>query len=174
MDVSYQCVIFVVMRLIENLTDYLLLDSGAVIERDTQDVVQLTHKGNYKLLTDETVHLYTKGYAVRLWRRFTPDDIVKMYKSNSSYPANLDDVVTSAPVAGQVECTGGTSAQVETAQVCTGDESAQVVAGKSAQVRINEVVYRSISDAAAQLSINRRTIKKRLDDESNLAYTYMG
>lgn len=164
------------MRMIDNLTDYLLLDSGSVVEKDTGEVVQLTYKNDYKLLTDEKVWLDTKQNHIRLWRRFTVDEVMKMYNSPKATLCDIG-VDSYALLSGQVECTGVTSppksAQVETAQVCTGDESAQVVAGKSAQVRINEVVYKSISDAATQLSINRRTIKKRLDDEANSAYVYV-
>lgn len=162
-DNSYLCG----MRQTRMLSDYLLLGDGSVMEADTLDGVQLTDKGNYKLLTDEQVWLDTKQKHIRLWRRFTVADITKLYGQGKDI--DIDAQLTDAPLNAQVptECTG---TQVEE---CTGEESAQVTAGKSAQVRINAQVYKSISDASAQLSINRRTIKKRLDDPSNHDYTYV-
>lgn len=157
-DNSYLCG----MRQTRMLSDYLLLGNGSVMEADTLDGVQLTDKGNYKLLTDEKVWLDTKQTHIRLWRRFTAADIMKLYEQGKH--VDIDAQLTDTPLNAQVptECTG---TQVE--------ESAQVTAGKSAQVCINAQVYKSISDASAQLSINRRTIKKRLDDPSNHDYTYV-
>lgn len=154
----------------ESLGDYLLTDRGLVYELDTMQQVELVpdnvHRNNYgyKLLSDDTVYLETKNKIIRLWRRYTPEDIIKMY--NSKQAKVFTDAVPSAQVT--------QSAQVVSAQVieCTGSESAQVKAGKSAQVVINGTVYKSISDASTQLNINRRTIKKRLDDALNADYAY--
>lgn len=72
------------------LGDYLLTDRGLVYELDTREMVPLIpdnvskHEYNFKLLTDDTVYLETKNKTIRLWRRYTPEDIIKMYNSKQA------------------------------------------------------------------------------------------
>ena len=128
------------MRTYDMLSSYAISEQGRVIELDTMDFVQLTSQDNYKLLTDEEVYLETKNKTIKLWRRFTVEDIIKMYNSPKAKP--FSESPTSS-------ITIGTSAP------------------------LNAQVYKSISEASAQLGINRRTIKKRLDDPLNTDYIYL-
>ena len=80
----------------ELLHDYLLTADGNVIELDTLEQVMLIHdpviksKLNYKLLTDEKVWLDSKQTYTRLWRRFTVDEVVKMYNSPKATPYDIE------------------------------------------------------------------------------------
>lgn len=159
----------------EMLSEYLITSDGNVIELDTMCQVDLIpdnvvrNQINYKLLTDETFYSSIKDCDVRLWRRYESNDIIRMYNSPKAIVFNSTQVVTDTTKSAQVI----KSAQVATIISAQVEESAQVSAGKSAQVSINGIVYKSISDASAQVNINRRTIKKRLEDPSNKAYYYL-
>ena len=151
---GYYTYICATMRVHNNLKDYSISLQGKGIEVANIESGELLTKENdntYKLLTDETVYLTIKKKTIRLWRRFTDDMLRKLY--DQSKPID-------------------TNAPAKSAQV-TKTTSAQVKAGKSAQVSINGHMYQSISEASAQLNINRRTIKKRLDDDANTDYLYV-
>lgn len=144
------------MRTYDMLSSYAISEQGKVIELDIMDFAQLTNQDSYKLLTDEEVYLETKNKTIKLWRRFTVEDIIKMWNSPKAKPIQL------------------TTLKEEIVQVDgTSDDIVQVKQGKSVQVSINGVVYKSVNEASAQLSIHRNTIKKRLDDPLNTDYTYL-
>lgn len=176
------------------LSSYAISEEGEVIELDTLDVVELVHDPvrkellNYKLLTDEEVQLTTK--TIKLWRRFTVDDVKKMYKSDRAKPINLDVHVDNlskhygevglmipvGPIADMPKLSipylGTSSVQVDGTSSNMG-QVGTTTRGTSAQVSINGTSYKSINDAAIQLNLNRKVIKKRLDDPLNTDYVYV-
>lgn len=165
------------MKQIENLSDYYADQNGNVYEMDTQEQIPLLYnkfqgRQDYKLLTDETVRLETKGKTIRLWRRFTREEIIKLYNSAKAKP--IDFGTSLKQPAGQVE-NYQNSGQVERVSLGQVDFSGQVATkqGTSSKIKINGIIYDSINSAANELAINRKVIKKRLDDEFNGDYTYL-
>lgn len=59
------------------LSEYLLGEDGTVLELSTGEALNLTPLKNYLLQTDETIGTGT----YRLKRRYTPEEIIKMFNS---------------------------------------------------------------------------------------------
>ena len=68
------------MRTHKMLPGYLLEANGTAINKETGEIEQLVSKNEYRLETAEKVFLETKGYSINLVRRFTKDQLVKLYK----------------------------------------------------------------------------------------------
>lgn len=64
------------------LSEYLLGEDGSVLEVSTGELMKITPLKNYLLQTDETVGTGT----YRLKRRFTVDEVIKMFNSPKAVP----------------------------------------------------------------------------------------
>jgi len=163
-----------------NYSDYAVNDKGEVIELDTQSTVSLipnkpqSHH-DYKLLSDEKMNLEIKGKTIRLWRRLTVEEIAKAFHSPSSKIIEIGTIPhpnvqveenkqIPHPVNFPTPESGLISPPLE-------DEIPHPSEGK--QISINGVVYNSLKSAALATGADRKTIRKRLDDETNPDYKYL-
>lgn len=71
------------MKINKNLSRYVLDQNGDVFEKESGEKVELVNKTEYKLVTDEIFKSY-KGKSSNIVRRFTRDQIVKIYNSPDS------------------------------------------------------------------------------------------
>lgn len=69
------------LKSIENLSDYLLTENGGVVVKSTFELLPVPDKKGYPLKVDEVAHLPLTKKDVRLVRRFSVDDIQKLYAS---------------------------------------------------------------------------------------------
>lgn len=71
------------MKINKNLSRYVLDQNGDVYEKASGEKVELENKTEYKLVTDE-IFKSLKGKSSNIVRRFTRDQIVKIYNSPDS------------------------------------------------------------------------------------------
>lgn len=76
-----------------NLSKYLIAEDGSVIESD--EVLEYPKHKGLALQTDEDMTLPLTKKKIKLVRRFTRDDILKLYNSKHSEPFNADAPVKS-------------------------------------------------------------------------------
>jgi hypothetical protein len=88
-------------KIIQNLSQYALNEAGDVMELDTQEVLPYNVKsgGNpaLKLQTDETFIRTGKG-PIKLWRRFTRDEMKALFNKYSAKGVTFDDVTSDVTV----------------------------------------------------------------------------
>jgi len=140
------------MKINKSLSAYVIDQNGDVFERKTGDQLEIFDRktGEYKLHTDE-IFRTTKGKSVKIVRRFTREDIIKVWNSKDSLPvakyeaAELIDKVVQQ----------GRDETKTPKEPASSKESVDVL-------EINGVKYRNISQAAKALGVSSTTIRNRL------------
>lgn len=141
------------MKINKNLSRYVLDKKGDVYDKSTGDQVELETKTEYKLVTDEIFKSY-KGKSSNIVRRFTRDQIVKIYNSPDSVSiesGSKEDPIKENPIVDQKPETT-TSEPIE---------NKDVVEGEFYQFEIFGVKYRNAKEASKAIGVSPNTITNR-------------
>ena len=85
-------------KTIENLSDYLITERGGVIVKSTSELLPTPDKLGYALRVDEETFLPVTKKKVRLIRRFSVEDIKKLFASPKAADYNEEPTVVVTPV----------------------------------------------------------------------------
>lgn len=159
-------------KTLRNISNYIVGEDLQVINTITGEVVTPLDSGEIKLQTDEEMYLPTKDKTIKLVRRFTLEQIRKLYDQSDAIVDNatetdkLDTKTDKLELfSGQVEENGQVSER-------TSSETDKLVQGKLTSVSINGQVYNSLNEASKALGVGRNTIKRRIDSGKD-GYSYV-
>lgn len=141
------------MKINKNLSRYVLDQNGDVYEKATGDQVELSNKTEYKLVTDE-IFKSLKGKSSNIVRRFTRDQIVKIYNSPDSVSiesGSKEDPIKENPIVDQ-------KPETTTSKAIENKES---VEGEFYQFEIFGVKYRNAKEASKAIGVSPNTITNR-------------
>lgn len=68
----------------KNISKYIIDSNGDVYSKDTGELLPMVNKTQYKLETDEVFKSSITGKKSNIVRRFTRDQIVKLYQDKES------------------------------------------------------------------------------------------
>lgn len=141
------------MKINKNLSRYVLDQNGDVYEKASGEKVELETRTEYKLVTDEIFKSY-KGKSSNIVRRFTRDQIVKIYNSPDSVSIGSEskkDPIKENPIVDQKPETTTSKAI----------ENKEVVEGEFYQFEIFGVKYRNAKEASKAIGVSPNTITNR-------------
>ena len=138
--------LFVALCMMQNkhIPNYQLSNS-LVMDASTGEIVHPVNN-QYILKTSEEVFLETTGKTIKLVRRFSPEQIQKLYESGTPVTENVTDV---------------TMLQAIPKKVLQDSKMLQDVTGQ--QYLINGVTYNTLREAANVTGTSHMTLKRWID-----------
>lgn len=141
------------MKINKSLSRYILEENGNVFEKENGEQVEMINKTEYRLVTDEKFKS-EKGKESNIVRRFTRDQIIKIYNSPDSVSIQKDN-----PKANVQEPQTSTSEAVKVSDQIQGSFDNP----EGAKIQAEGKYFKSIGEASKVIGISYNTIKKRIE-----------
>jgi len=139
------------MKINKNLSRYILDEDGSVFLKSDGTPVE-KEKGQFKLVTDEKFKSSLTGKTSNIVRRFTTEQIVKIWNDKESDPVEVFEQKQKMPKDNpKVELTSNFEKAIE--EVAEENEFKFEILGKK---------YRNMTDASKVLNVSSNTIKNRI------------
>lgn len=147
------------MKINKNLSRYILDEDGSVfLKKDGTPVDQ--EKGQFKLVTDEKFKSSITGKTSNIVRRFTKEQIVKIWKAEDSDPVEVFEQKQKMPKDNpKIE-----EAIKDQASKETEEERKKMISGSNVpeyQFEVNGVKYRNAKEASKAIGVSPNTITNR-------------
>lgn len=151
------------MRINKNIPNYLLQGDEVIVNMLTGELEQKINRSEYRLETAETVFLETKGKTIKLVRRFTDEQIKKLYDQGETYKE-----VSKKPEKTKVSQVSQVDLNAVKPTIDT--KVSQSVSNETAGIYINETRYDSLRQASDILDMSKDTISRRIKSDEFPTY----
>lgn len=147
------------MKTHSNFTRYIIDKNGDVFEKDNGIKVSKEKDGTLKLTTDEKFKSKITGRTTNIIRRFTPEEMIKIYNKAESLNFDIEEKKM------YEEATVKHSRIIKSVQISKNDSD-------NFKIEIDGVKYKNTNQAAKELKTSVNTIKKRLEKKVD-GYIYL-
>lgn len=124
-----------------NIPNYVVSPQGELFDIETGEAVEQIEKGVYRVETSETFFSKLKNRESNIKRRYTVDDLVKIYNHKDSF--EVESKKEEQP-----------SKEKETAAAAQGESDFKI--------EVHGVKYRTATEAGKALGVSSTTVKNRI------------
>lgn len=135
------------LRINKHLPSYALEASGTAILRETGEVIEPINKTETRLTSVETVFLETKNKVINIVRRFTTDQLIRLYNEGVDITEVSEKPEKTKP------------------QTRTDVSKKGFAKNETATIVVNDKKYSSLRQASEDLQISKDVISKRIKSD---------